>query len=326
MIDLVDTTGASGTSITLADTNAGQGTAFALKSGSGAGGSGSTGQGRHGPRGRPRSLRHARWNAFARPNRFGHRQRRGRQPGRHQRLRRDEIPGIVDPMAQTAITPSAGEINLESVGSGSGLLDLSRERDDTSLGAVLEEITPGASGTAMPASDTGIGGGVDLEEPRGGIDRVPLAPTYVTAYDPMAPAFGWAALGAALVALFGIYALISGVMDTWPSILQGIDSKHGSQAWFALGGGRGRDRYLLRHRISFRQSRVHPRSLGAWYSNLNRQRPEEFLGPFSHRLVRRTRMRRMPTSGSHRVHAIYSNLTSVAHRSKRSMPQSGPER
>src|SRR6185312_5483949 len=44
MIDLVDTTGASGTSITLADTNAGQGTAFALKSGSmggtGLGGSG----------------------------------------------------------------------------------------------------------------------------------------------------------------------------------------------------------------------------------------------------------------------------------------------
>jgi len=37
MIDLVDTTGASGTSITLADTNAGQGTAFALKSGTGAG-------------------------------------------------------------------------------------------------------------------------------------------------------------------------------------------------------------------------------------------------------------------------------------------------
>jgi len=139
-------------------------------------------------------------------------------------------------MAQTAITPSATEINLESVGSGSGLLDLSRERDDTSLGAVLEEINPSA-GTGVPAGDTGLGAGVDLEEPRGGIDRAPLAPTYVQAYDPMAPAFGWAAFGGALVALFGVFALISGVMGTWPSVLQKIDTYHGNQAWITLGAG-----------------------------------------------------------------------------------------
>jgi hypothetical protein len=89
----------------------------------------------------------------------------------------------------------------------------------------------------MPASDTGIGGGVDLEEPRGGIDRAPLAPTYVQAYDPMAPAIGWAALGAAAVALFGVFALISGVMDTTPAILQKLDSYRGSQGFIALGAG-----------------------------------------------------------------------------------------
>lgn len=52
-----------------------------------------------------------------------------------------------DPMAQTQVTRSHEddeEIALESVGSGSGLLDLTRESDDTSLGAeLLDEIYPG---------------------------------------------------------------------------------------------------------------------------------------------------------------------------------------
>ncbi len=50
--------------------------------------------------------------------------------------------GNVDPMAKTAIAPSVDDqISLEGVGSGSGLLDLTRESDDTSLGAeVLEHI------------------------------------------------------------------------------------------------------------------------------------------------------------------------------------------
>src|SRR3954468_20455169 len=54
----------------------------------------------------------------------------------------------VDPSAQTAINPSVqDQINLEGVGSGSGLLDLTRESDDTSLGAVFDELTPGSRRT-----------------------------------------------------------------------------------------------------------------------------------------------------------------------------------
>ena len=54
-----------------------------------------------------------------------------------------------DPMAQTMMTEGVegqgDEMALESVGSGSGLLDLTREADDTSLGAeLLDEIYPGA--------------------------------------------------------------------------------------------------------------------------------------------------------------------------------------
>jgi len=81
----------------------------------------------------------------------------------------DEIDAA-DPMARTQVTPTYStdeELTLESVGSGSGLLDLTRESDDTSLGAVelLDDIAPaegtvGPSGShlgaAMPGSSTGV--------------------------------------------------------------------------------------------------------------------------------------------------------------------------
>lgn len=64
-----------------------------------------------------------------------------------------------DPMAQTVVsgdlTEDQDELALESVGSGSGLLDLTRESDDTSLGAdLMEEIMPGGSDQKM---DSGSG-------------------------------------------------------------------------------------------------------------------------------------------------------------------------
>ncbi|MBN2445395.1 MAG: helix-turn-helix domain-containing protein [Phycisphaerae bacterium] len=59
----------------------------------------------------------------------------------------DELEIDADPMAKTQITdaPLGDQVQLEtSSGSGSGLLDLTREADDTSLGAeLLDEIYPG---------------------------------------------------------------------------------------------------------------------------------------------------------------------------------------
>lgn len=58
-----------------------------------------------------------------------------------------------DPMAKTQIAPSLDDqVALEGVGSGSGLLDLTRESDDTSLGAeVLDHIddVEGAVGSGI---------------------------------------------------------------------------------------------------------------------------------------------------------------------------------
>ncbi len=69
---------------------------------------------------------------------------------------------LADPMAQTQVTgPTIDdeELALESVGSGSGLLDLTRESDDTSLGAeLLDEIYPGAD-----SMGTGMGTGISME-------------------------------------------------------------------------------------------------------------------------------------------------------------------
>jgi hypothetical protein len=46
----------------------------------------------------------------------------------------DELDEMVDPLAQTAVIDVAG-LGIEGMGSGSGILDLTRESDDTSLGA-----------------------------------------------------------------------------------------------------------------------------------------------------------------------------------------------
>jgi hypothetical protein len=80
-------------------------------------------------------------------------------------------PGEVeaaDPMDQTQVTSSSvtsDEVQLDSVGSGSGLLDLTRESDETSLGAELDEIFPGgetaAGGSAIGDSAIGSSGVFD---------------------------------------------------------------------------------------------------------------------------------------------------------------------
>jgi hypothetical protein len=65
----------------------------------------------------------------------------------------DEIEADTDPMAKTQITTGASDqVSLEGAGSGSGLLDLAREADDTALGAdLLDEIYPGEEEGAATA-------------------------------------------------------------------------------------------------------------------------------------------------------------------------------
>ena len=74
---------------------------------------------------------------------------------------------VIDPMAQTQVTNAdsgdAIEAGLESVGSGSGLLDLTQESDDTSLGAeLLDEIYPG-SDESHAGKESGVSGSAVFE-------------------------------------------------------------------------------------------------------------------------------------------------------------------
>jgi len=130
-----------------------------------------------------------------------------------------------DPGAQTAITPS-DQVNLEGVGSGSGLLDLTRESDDTSLGAeLLDEIAPAAGKGKRkgPVSDSAMAEG--LAEPRRGVTAPPV---FVEAYDSSNLAFGMMAFGAALFCLIGAFVVTCAVVGTRPAIINTIAGEPGA--------------------------------------------------------------------------------------------------
>jgi hypothetical protein len=125
----------------------------------------------------------------------------------------------VDASAQTAIGAGVtDQVNLEGVGSGSGLLDLTRESDDTSLGAVFDELAPQppksatAAGAMLEPVAAGSSAGLTaLADARGARGMV-LPPTVVEAPDASAPAFGAMALAGALVVCFGGFLAVSAVM------------------------------------------------------------------------------------------------------------------
>ncbi|HEY0009248.1 MAG TPA: hypothetical protein VGB55_11030 [Tepidisphaeraceae bacterium] len=150
-----------------------------------------------------------------------------------------------DPSAQTAINPAMNDpMGAEGMGSGSGLLDLTRESDNTSLGAVLDEIPGDAGGTRAGetfggASFTGgslaggsLGGGASgltsgispgISAPSA--SRVITPPNYVEAKDALSPALGGMALLTSLFALLGIIALAGGVSGTRPGLLDSLQNQ-----------------------------------------------------------------------------------------------------
>lgn len=84
----------------------------------------------------------------------------------------DELEIDADPMAKTQITTGTtdDQVSLDGAGSGSGLLDLAREADDTALGAdLLDEIYPGEETAAAeekerPAKEAPVAA-AKVEEP-----------------------------------------------------------------------------------------------------------------------------------------------------------------
>jgi hypothetical protein len=223
-IGLVDSKGASGTSIALVDTGGGSGmmqmkddTALAADLGLSGSVSGVPSPGRVSPGGSAAGMS------------------RGGSAGGISVFGADEVEKA-DPMAQTNISGSiSDQVNLEGVGSGSGLLDLTRESDDTSLGAeLLDEIAPSPGRIQPQSAETQMGGSGTMSGLGAGLGSAPAilpssAPSrssgpivYQEARDSMAPAFGWASAGATLVVLFAMFILASAINGFRPGILDSL--------------------------------------------------------------------------------------------------------
>jgi hypothetical protein len=159
------------------------------------------------------------------------------------------------------------DVNLESFGSGSGLLDLSLQADDTSLGAVLDDILPaGAEGGAaegggdFPVEEVGLAEepedllaeteplaseleGEDVTAPMGPAQTAPVMPgaqmVAVSPVDPKTSVFGilmFLPMLALILAAVVLAAAIQGVVPALLKTLAEAEVAGFSMTWAVVGG------------------------------------------------------------------------------------------
>jgi hypothetical protein len=124
------------------------------------------------------------------------------------------------------------DVNLDSFGSGSGLLDLSLQADDTSLGGILDEIyTPEGeeeAGTPATAAASAMEVAAETEEilaetPRPGVDAAVMARAYIEPEpDAVSNAFGYMLFLPLLAVIYSSIIVIAGQIGVIPSILAPI--------------------------------------------------------------------------------------------------------
>ncbi len=123
-----------------------------------------------------------------------------------------------DPMAKTTIAPSVeDQISLEGVGSGSGLLDLTRESDDTSLGAeVLDHIDAEAAISSSASME------VPAEEPYAEAEPAIEVSAAIEAIDPASGAFAGLIVAAVLIMLVTSAVAMAAMTGAVPSYVPGL--------------------------------------------------------------------------------------------------------
>jgi hypothetical protein len=131
------------------------------------------------------------------------------------------------------------EVGLDAVGSGSGLLDLTRESDDTSLGAeLLEEVYQSEEAVEIPAHASGLFEAA-AEKPGDEIAPPPGAtamPIMIEAYDGSGSGLGAGLLIGALAALVCVAIVgIVGVGGATPMLATKIASSGNSVMMWAGG-------------------------------------------------------------------------------------------
>ncbi len=129
-----------------------------------------------------------------------------------------------------------GELSLDAVGSGSGLLDLTRESDDTSLGAeLLEEVYSGDQNIEIPANASGLfeAAGTEAGDQEHMEPAAMSVPMVVESYDGTGSGLGAGLMIGALAALICVAIVaIVGVTGATP----GLAMKFASHLWAWVGG------------------------------------------------------------------------------------------
>ena len=168
-----------------------------------------------------------------------------------------------DTLAETAVpTGTAGkapevpleeieeDINLDSFGSGSGLLDLSLQADDTSLGGILDEIYTDESeshdlapGADEVGADSAAAVAAEAEEmltaeqaivPQASPEVPALARAYIeSAPDTQSNTFGMLLFLPLVVTIYTAVVAVSGLRGVMPSILP---SSIQGLIWYIMGG------------------------------------------------------------------------------------------
>jgi hypothetical protein len=152
----------------------------------------------------------------------------------------------VDSSAKESLEQIEEDVSLDSFGSGSGLLDLSLQADDTSLGGILDEIyAPEGEGRAQPAEDTSA---MDLaaeteqmlseqafDTSQPSVVQAPEAAA--AAYleprsDVLSNAFGLMLFLPLLLVFYTAVVAIAGFSDMMPAILEKVQSI----IWYVLIG------------------------------------------------------------------------------------------
>jgi hypothetical protein len=155
------------------------------------------------------------------------------------------------PMGTGGTTPEVpleeieGDVNLDSFGSGSGLLDLSLQADDTSLGGILDEIytaedegkemgeVEGDSAMAVAAEADQMTSEDELTAPLAAPEMAAIArPMMEMAPDAQSNTLGMLLFLPLAVVIYTTVVAVSGLRGVMPSILGSIQVF----IWYIMGG------------------------------------------------------------------------------------------
>lgn len=129
------------------------------------------------------------------------------------------------------------ELTLEAVGSGSGLLDLTRESDDTSLGAeLLEEVYSGDEQVEIPANASGLfeAAGAESSGDQVATAQAMAMPMVVEAYDGSGSGLSAGLLIGAIAAL--VCVAIVTVVAVFSGATADLTTKFAENLWMWVGG------------------------------------------------------------------------------------------